>query len=221
MLTFQLKKTIDTFTLFSEGSFSEGVTVIRGASGSGKTTFLNLLSGLLTPEEGYIKLREKVLFDKGNKIDVPVKNRDMGYVFQNYHLFPHMTVLENIMYGIINQKKDKMDLSKSEKLDYALSTMDTLKVLHLKDRKPQETSGGEKQRIAFARAIVTKPSLLLLDEPFSALDEDTKDVMYKEFLFIKNTYEIPTILVSHNKKEGDLLADCEYIMVEGKLTKGR
>lgn len=221
MLTFQLKKTIDTFTLFSEDSFSEGVTVIRGASGSGKTTFLNLLSGLLTPEEGYIKLREKVLFDKGNKIDVPVKNRDMGYVFQNYHLFPHMTVLENIMYGIINQKKDKMDLSKSEKLDYALSTMDTLKVLHLKDRKPQETSGGEKQRIAFARAIVTKPSLLLLDEPFSALDEDTKDVMYKEFLFIKNTYEIPTILVSHNKKEGDLLADCEYIMVEGKLTKGR
>ena len=224
MLYFNVEKNIGTFNLKCEGEFLEGVTVIQGASGSGKTTFLNLIAGLLVPDRGEIRLENKVLYKKtegGKKIDIPVKRRDIGYVFQNYHLFPHMTVLDNIMYGIINQNKEKLGLTGAEKLEYAKNTMETLGILHLENRRPGETSGGEKQRIAFARAIVTKPSLLLLDEPFSALDEDTKETMYKEFLFIKETFKIPSILVSHNRKEGELLGDTVYMMEKGVLSNSQ
>lgn len=167
--------------------FSVGreLAVIEGPSGAGKTTVLNCIAGVTKPDRGYISVAGSKLFDYDSKQNIPAEKRNIGYLFQNYALFPNMTVRENVLYGIKNKDGYKNRVSRKELLEYADYMMETLGIMHLADRKPDRISGGEKQRTALTRALVTKPSLLLLDEPFSALDEKTKEKVYEEFAAFK------------------------------------
>lgn len=214
---FKVKKKLDRFSVDVEYAFDRGVLVIQGESGAGKTTVLNCISGLKKPDAGKVLIEDTLVFDDG--VNVPVKDRHIGYLFQNYALFPNMTVEKNVIYGIKNKKEYRDKSKRSELLEYADYIMGTFQITHLKKRYPANISGGEKQRVALARAIVTQPKLLLLDEPFSALDVKTKEVVYEEFLAFKENLGIPTILITHDPRESELFADHRIFMKEGIIMR--
>ena len=214
-VSFQIVKKLDRFSVDMEYSFEEGVLVIQGESGAGKTTVLNCIAGLKQPDRGRIAIDGRIVFDE--KTNVPVKKRQIGYLFQNYALFPNMTVGKNVIYGIKNKEEYRDRKKRKELLEYADYIMDTFQITHLQKRYPEKISGGEKQRVALARAIVTRPKLLLLDEPFSALDVKTKEVVYEEFASFKKSLGIPTILITHDPEESKLFADHKIFMKDGKI----
>ena len=216
-VVFKIYKSLDYFDLDVEYSLGNELLVIEGESGAGKTTILNCLAGVRTPDRGMIAVDGRKLFDSSERINVPAEKRNVGYLFQNYALFPTMSVKANILYGIKNQKDYWTRGKRKELLDYADYMMDILGISHLADKKPGTISGGEKQRAALARAMVTKPSLLLLDEPFSALDENTKSRVYDEFQSFKETLKIPTVFITHNHKESELFADKHIFIKEGRI----
>lgn len=210
---FKIKKQLDRFSLDVEYSFEKGVLVIQGESGAGKSTVLNCISGLKRPDEGRISIEENLVFD--GQTDVPVKKRQIGYLFQNYALFPNMTIEKNVVYGVKNKKEYKDKAERKALLEYADYVMENFGITHLKKRHPHHISGGEKQRVALARAIVTRPKLLLLDEPFSALDMETKETVYQEFVGFKENFGIPTILITHDPGESQMFADHKIFMKDG------
>lgn len=214
-VSFQIVKKLDRFSVDMEYSFEEGVLVIQGESGAGKTTVLNCIAGLKQPDRGRIAIDGRIVFDE--KTNVPVKKRQIGYLFQNYALFPNMTVGKNVIYGIKNKEEYRDRKKRKDLLEYADYIMDTFQITHLQKRYPEKISGGEKQRVALARAIVTRPKLLLLDEPFSALDVKTKEVVYEEFASLKKSLGIPTILITHDPQESKLFADHKIFMKDGKI----
>ena len=214
---FKIKKKLDHFSVDLEYEFEQGVLVIQGESGAGKTTILNCIAGLSLPEEGRIIIGNNLVFDSASGIDLPTRTRNVGYLFQNYALFPNMTVHQNITYGIKNRPEYKEKGSKEELLRYADDVMENFGIAHLKKKHPNQISGGEKQRVALSRAIVTKPGLLLLDEPFSALDQQTKEIVYQEFSFFKENFRIPTILITHDAHESQLFADSRVLIKDGQI----
>lgn len=210
-------KKLHTFDLDVKFSADRELVVIEGPSGAGKTTILNCIAGIRKPDRGMISVEDRDLFDSENKVNITAEKRNIGYLFQNYALFPNMTVKQNILYGIKNKAEYKDKTAKTELLEYADYMMETLGIMHLSDRKPGRISGGEKQRTALARALVTKPSLMLLDEPFSALDADTKEIVYEEFGTFKETLKIPIILITHDHRESRLFADKIITLKEGRI----
>lgn len=216
-ISFKLLKKLNYFDLDVEFSMGNELLVIEGASGAGKTTILNCLSGIVTPDEGNISIDGKVLFSHTDRVNIPAEKRNIGYLFQNYALFPNMTVKQNILYGLKNKQEYKKKDTRKELLEYAGYMMETLGISHLADKNSNAISGGEKQRVALARAMVTRPSLLLLDEPFSALDENTKGRIYDEFRDFKDSLNIPTILITHNHRETQLFADKNITLKEGRI----
>lgn len=214
---FRIRKKLDHFSLDLEYEFDHGVLVIQGESGAGKTTILNCISGLTMPDEGRIDFGERVVFDSGTGINVPARMRNIGYLFQNYALFPNMTVQQNIVYGIKNKPEYSDKEKREELLQYAEGVMETFGIAHLKKKHPTRISGGEKQRVALSRAIVTKPSLLLLDEPFSALDPQTRTNVYEQFGQFKKSFRIPTILITHNPAESEMFADSRILIKDGVM----
>lgn len=214
---FRIKKKLDHFSVDMEYEFDQGVLVIQGESGAGKTTILNCISGLSVPDEGRISVEDRIVFDSAAGINVPARLRNVGYLFQNYALFPNMTVHQNIIYGIKNKPEYRDKDKKEELLLYAEHIMETFGIAHLKKKHPNRISGGEKQRVALSRAIVTKPSLLLLDEPFSALDQQTKEIVYRQFDAFKQSFQIPTILITHDAKESELFADSRILIKDGQI----
>lgn len=212
-LSFKIMKKLDHFTLDIECSIDNEILVIEGPSGAGKTTVLNCIAGIVRPDNGEIVLNGLDMFNK----NIPIEKRNIGYLFQNYALFPHMTVKENILYGLKNTSDYKDKSKRRELLDFADHTMESLGISPLAEKKATAISGGEKQRTALARAMVTKPELLLLDEPFSALDENTKEKIYEEFAVFKDTLKIPTILITHDHRETELFADKHIILKEGRI----
>lgn len=213
MIKLDIVKSLNHFDLQCKLTLGNEVVALQGSSGSGKTTILDCIAGIRTPDKGIIKIDNKIVFSSSENINLPIKDRHIGYLFQNYALFPHMTVEENILFGVKNQKN--YDIS------YIKYITETFKIEHLKDRKPNQISGGEKQRVALARALAIKPNILMLDEPFSALDKDTKEVVYKEFMEYKKKFRISIILVTHNSYEAELLADRSIIIHEGVLVKSK
>lgn len=216
-LDFRIQKKLNYFDLDVDVSIGNELLVIEGASGAGKTTILNCLSGLITPDSGHIAVDDRVLFDDKARINISTEKRHIGYLFQNYALFPNMSVRNNVLYGLRNKRGFRHRQERREMLDYADYTMETLGISHLADKRPTHISGGEKQRVALARAMVTKPSLMLLDEPFSALDENTKEKIYEEFMAFKDTLRIPTVLITHNHRETELFADKNITLKEGRI----
>ncbi|WP_394700553.1 ATP-binding cassette domain-containing protein [uncultured Ilyobacter sp.] len=199
MLRVKLFKEMYNSNLDIDFAVDKEVLAIQGASGAGKSTLLECISGLQIPDRGQISIRGDVVYSSDAAINTKARHRKIGYVFQNYALFPHMSVKENICFGMKCR-----GIGDNDYVDYL---MKTLKIKHLEKRHPGQISGGEKQRVALVRALATKPEVLLLDEPFSALDQDTKDIVYEEFLKLKNTFDMSIILVTHNQYEAEALGD--------------
>jgi molybdate transport system ATP-binding protein len=209
MLNVRLFKKMYCFDLDVDFSINKEVLVIQGHSGSGKTTILDCISGIKTPEAGEISIGDHAVFSSEKNINMKIKDRNVGYVFQNYALFPHMTIEKNILFGL--QCKNLKDVN------YIEHIMKVFNIDHLKKRYPKQISGGEKQRVALARALSIKPDVLLLDEPFAALDVQTKSIVYEEFLQLKKLYTIDIILVTHNPEEARLLGDKIIHISSGKI----
>ncbi len=206
MLKVIIEKKLNHFNLVVDFQVTkEEIVVLFGPSGSGKTTILNSIAGLTKANSGIIKLNNRILFEK-NKTNIPIQQRKIGYLFQDYALFPHLTVWKNISYGM-----------KSE--EFAHRLMDELGIAHLENQYPYEISGGEKQRVAIARAFATEPDLLLLDEPFSALDDETRERSHEELLRLHKLWKIPIILVTHSKAEAEKLASRILYLDEGLFLK--
>lgn len=215
-LSVHIKKDFGGFLLSVDLEHESGIMGLLGASGCGKSLTLKSIAGIVTPDEGRIVLNGRVLFDSEQHMNLSPQVRNVGYLFQNYALFPNMTVEKNILYGVNNRARDGKQ--RQEMLDYVTYIMDTFRIQHLRKKYPRQISGGEKQRTALARAIVTKPDLLLLDEPFSALDIKTKEIVYQEFLELKHAVQIPIILISHDPREGDLFADHRLYLADGHIS---
>lgn len=217
MISFNLKKHFDDFSIDIEfpnssnegNTFSEGhLTVLFGPSGTGKSLTLNMLSGIISPDEGFIRLNGDELFNKEKGINVQIRKRKIGYVCQEYSLFPHLSVSKNILYGING------NINKKEKLNELLKLF---RLVGKEEKYPMELSGGQKQRVAIARAIASDPKLLLLDEPLSALDERIREKLQQDLLKLKSILSIPIIYVTHNLQEAFTLADHIVIINDGRI----
>ena len=179
-----------------------------GASGSGKSMALKCITGLVTPDKGKVIINDRVVFDSEKGINIPVRERGVGLLFQNYALFPNMTVRDNIAFGL---KK----LSKKEQNRRIEQQTNSMRIEHLIDRYPYQLSGGEQQRTALARVLVTQPECLLLDEPFSALDNHIRNELEKELLEVFCSYKGSVIFVSHNLEECYRISDNIMIIEKG------
>ena len=210
MLKAHFKKELPTFELEIDISLSHGILALVGPSGAGKTTILQCIAGLQTPSWGGINIHDKAVFSSEDGTNVPIRNRRIGYVFQDYALFPHMSVEKNVVYG--KPKKG----SNSNKVLTITNVLEMFKIEHLRHRYPNQISGGEKQRVAFARALMTEPELLLLDEPLSALDHDTRSTLQQELLKLQAQWKIPFILVTHDIREAEMLGDQIIKLDHGK-----
>ncbi|MFA5451240.1 MAG: ABC transporter ATP-binding protein [Dehalococcoidales bacterium] len=212
MLEVDIKKRLPGFTLEVAFSVNREILSILGRSGSGKTMTLLSIAGLLCPDEGYIKLNGNVLFDSAKKICLPAQKRNIGFVFQNYALFPHLTVRENIAYGIRHLPKQEIQ----EK------TCQLLSLIHIPDlghRYPNELSSGQQQRVALARAIAPSPGVLLLDEPFSALDALRKEQLEYELLSLQQVYSGDIIFVTHDLAQGYKLGSKMAVYEAGRIVQ--
>ena len=183
---------------------------LLGPSGCGKSTTLNLLSGLLTPTSG------KIFFGEDDVTNLPPENRGVGLVFQNYALYPHLTVMQNIIFPLQNLKgKDK--LSKAQMQEKALEVAKLVQLEGLMDRKPSELSGGQQQRVAIARALVKMPRILLLDEPLSNLDARLRLQTREEIRRIQRQTGITTVFVTHDQEEAMSISDLIVVMKDGVI----
>ncbi len=214
MLQATIVKKYPGISIEVEISFDEGILVLFGHSGSGKTTILNCVAGLQVPDSGMISLNGKTFFSSRNQINLPIRTRNIGYVFQDYALFPHMTVKQNAMYGVSGKCKE----GKGYRMT-VFDVMDMLKILHLQDRYPSQLSGGEKQRVALARALMSEPDMLLLDEPLSALDLETRENLQRELKSLQRIWKVPFVLVTHSRKEMAVLADEVLFIAHGRQLK--
>lgn len=208
MLTVDFTKKLDHFTLSMTFSMNDEIVALIGPSGSGKTTLLNCLAGITQPDAGIIALNGTVFYQSGQK-PLKIQKRKTGYLFQDYALFPHLSVEENILYGT----KQGSDLS------HITSLSKLLGISGLLAKYPHQISGGEKQRVALARALAAKPDILLLDEPFSALDDDTRARCQEELHKIHEQWKIPVIFVTHLKADAEKLADRIIKVDQGQMTE--
>lgn len=184
-------------TRFSVGS---GLTALFGPSGVGKTSILNAVAGLVRPERGHIRVSGEALFDSDARIALPPEKRACGYVFQDSRLFPHRTVRSNLLYGCKRAPAERRWMSLDEATAF-------LGIETLLGRMPRTLSGGEMQRVAIGRALLSGPRFLLMDEPLSSLDEDRRDGIMTVIERIRDTTDLPILYVSHDRREVERLAD--------------
>jgi molybdate transport system ATP-binding protein len=190
-----------------------GVTVLFGPSGAGKSTTLAAIAGLLRPASGHIAIGDEVWFDSEAKIHVAVHLRRVAFVFQSLALFPHMTALENVAYGIPRA------LDRSARAGRARALLERLRVPHLADRKPRTFSGGEAQRVALARALATRPRVILFDEPFSALDRELRVELIADLREWIAELRLPVLFVTHHRDEARALGD-RLVLLDGGRVQG-
>jgi molybdate transport system ATP-binding protein len=185
-----------------------GFITLFGKSGVGKTTILRMISGLTKPDSGYIKIGTEDWFNSRNKVNIKTQERNIGFVFQDYALFPNMTVEEHLFYA-----------QKQRDVKHVNDLLEIFNLNGLKKRKPDTLSGGQKQRTAVARALARKPQVLLLDEPLSALDEETRLILQQEIMTAHRSFSATTILVSHDIDEISRLTDKVYVIENGMIIK--
>ncbi len=214
LLSVEIRKTLSrgsaAFTIDVALEVGPGFTILFGASGAGKTTLLDCIAGLSTPDRGKIRMGGKVWFDRDASANVPVQGRSVGYVFQELALFPHLSVEQNLAYGLVT-------FSKSQRDDRITRTLESFRISHLRNRKPREISGGERQRVALARALVTDPCVLLLDEPLSALDAPTKSAIIDDLRGWNRAHRIPVLYVTHTREEVFALGERVLVLETGRL----
>ena len=185
------------------------ITGLFGPSGSGKTSILRMMAGLMTPDEGHLQVDDTVWYDSNSQKNTSPQHRSVGFVFQDYALFPHLKVQENLLFGLPKEDSPKI-------IDELMQMMD----LHsLADRYPRQLSGGQQQRVALARAIVRKPRILLLDEPLAALDASMRQTLQDYLIRLKDTYNLTIFLVSHDLPELFKLAQQVCVIEQGQLIR--
>ncbi len=211
-LMIKINKTMNGFRLDAEWEIGNELAVLFGYSGAGKSLTLQMITGLIKPDQGIIRLNQKTLFDSASNIDLRPQERSFGYVFQDLALFPHLTVWANIIYGAHG-------MSKSDRRRQADDMIKRFKLVGLENRYPSEISGGQKQRVALARALIRRPHALLLDEPFSALDNPLRVEMQKLLKDIRREFPIPIVFVTHDVPEAHELADRIIVYTNGSVVQ--
>ena len=198
------RKRLGSFTLEVNCTLDAKVSAFLGPSGSGKSTLLNCISGTLAPDEGEIVFGEEVLYASASKINLPPEKRRFGYVFQEGHLFPHLTVAQNIRYGQPKPRKTS-------------AAIDVLEISEFLQRYPRELSGGQRQRVAIARALAMEPRMLLMDEPLASLDSALKERIIPYLHHVKDTFDIPILYITHAFSEAMALADEAFLIANGTI----
>lgn len=209
--TAQIKQDFGTFTLDVDFQAPPGLTVLFGKSGSGKTSVINAAAGLLKPQSGRMSHDDQILFDTAHGIWLPPHKRRIGYIFQEARLFPHLTVEKNLYYGARFAPKQ----ANGPKFD---DVVQLLGIGHLLARRPTHLSGGEQQRVAIGRALLSKPNMLLADEPLAALDENRKLEILPYFERLRDETAIPILYVSHSASEVARLATTVVVLENGRVT---
>jgi molybdate transport system ATP-binding protein len=206
VLSVEVEKRLGDFALVAAFKAAGGVTALFGPSGAGKTTIVNMIAGLIAPDRGRIALDDTVLFDAAARINVPPHRRRIGYVFQEGRLFPHLTVRRNLDYGryMSGLPRDEAGMA---------HVVDLLDIGALLDRRPGRLSGGERQRIAIGRALLTRPRLLLLDEPLASLDAGRKREILPYLMRLRDEAKVPMLYVSHQFREVRRIAT-EVVRIE-------
>jgi len=198
------------FVLDVSASFSPGFTVLFGPSGSGKSTLLDCIAGLQLPDSGEIRLGEEIFFDAAQRINIPPQRRELAYVFQSLALFPHLSVDQNIRYGLAK-------VAAAEQRRRVEESVAAFHIETLLQRRPGELSGGEKQRVALARALVTQPRILLLDEPLTGLDAVLRRSILEDLHAWSANRPIPILYVTHNREEVDAIGEHVLTLSNGRV----
>jgi len=218
MLAARLRKTFPqrddsaVFSLDVEFEAASGVTVLFGPSGSGKTLTLDLIAGFVRPDEGRILLENEILFDANAGVHLPPQARNCGYVFQNYALFPHMTLRQNLEFAAERRPRLERHRRVNELLEQ-------FRLTEAAGRRPHELSGGQRQRCSIARALIGGPKLLLLDEPAQGLDAPLRDEFYEVLRQVRGEFKAPVLLVTHDLDECFELGDEMLILREGRVVQ--
>jgi len=191
------------------------VVALYGASGAGKSLTLQAMAGLLHPEQGHVRVGERSLYDSAQGIDVPAPSRHLGYVFQQYALFPHLSVKDNVAFGLTSWRR-RLSRDESARVD---ELMDGFGLLPLARSRPHTLSGGQQQRVALARALACNPAALLLDEPFSALNPALRQQLRDELAAVRARWGIPMVLVTHDMDDVVALAQQAFLFDDGKVVR--
>jgi molybdate transport system ATP-binding protein len=210
MLSVKLIKKVQGFSLDVQWEIGNELAVLFGYSGAGKSMTLQSIAGTATPDEGYVRVGGRVYYDSGRKVKEPPQRRPFGYVFQDLALFPHMTVEENVSYG-------GHGLGRAECKKRCREMIGLFRLRGLEEKLPDQLSGGQKQRVALARALMRRPEALLLDEPFSALDHPIRLEMGRLLREIREEFQIPVVLVTHDIFEAYTLSDRMIVYAEGRV----
>jgi len=207
VILINFEKELPRFTLKAAIMLEKPMTAILwGESGAGKTTVLDCIAGLANPDRGEILLEGVTVFSSSRGVNLPPRERGVGFVFQSYALFPHLTSEENVALAMPRERRG-----------HAAGYLERFRIAHLRRTKPPLLSGGERQRLALARALAIRPRLLLLDEPFSALDWRTREETHREFLAMRDELAMSVILVTHDRAEADLLGHRIYELRDGEV----
>lgn len=209
MLRVDVEKRLGDFSLRAEFAAERGVTALFGTSGSGKTSIVNMIAGLLKPDRGLIAIGDEVMFDSEAGVNMPPHQRGIGYVFQEGRLFPHMNVRANLDYGRRMSGKTR-DAAAMKRV------VDLLGIDHLLNRRTGTLSGGERQRIAIGRALLMQPRLLLLDEPLASLDDERKAEIFPYLERLRDQAHVPMIYVSHSAAEIRRIANLVVRLDDGR-----
>jgi molybdate transport system ATP-binding protein len=215
MLNVQIRKELrlngaKPFLLDATASFEPRFTVLFGPSGAGKSTLLDCIAGLQRPDSGEIRLGDKLYFDAARNLSVPPQRRELAYVFQSLALFPHLSVEQNIRYGLAKLPDD-------EQAERVQRIAKTFRIENLLCRRPAELSGGEKQRVALARSLVARPRVLLLDEPLTGLDATLRRSILEDLRAWNVANHIPILYVTHNREEVDAIGERVVTLVDGRV----
>ena len=206
----QIQKQLRDFSLEVNLETSAGMTVLFGRSGAGKSLTLACMAGLSTPDAGRIVVNGRTFYDSHTGINLPSQQRRVGYVTQDYLLFPHLTVAQNVAFGLVQQSRSEREAIVQEALAW-------LGLEPMAQQRPHELSGGQQQRVALARALVIRPQVLLLDEPFSALDSPTRTRLRQDLLRLHREHRVPVLFVTHDLAEAMLLGEQMAVFGDGRL----
>lgn len=210
MLSLDVQLQRGAFDLKAQFSLDQAVTGLFGVSGSGKSTLLSLLAGLIHPDQGCIQLGDKCLFDSRRQINIAPNQREIGVVFQDSQLFPHLRVMQNLVYGYQRRAKKQRRFTVAE-------IVDLLEIGHLLKKRPTQLSGGEKQRVGLGRALLASPQFLLLDEPLASLDQGLKWQILPFLKRVKDELALPMLYISHSMEEILHLTDHLVVISQGRI----